>query len=574
MSFRFSSLPFKLFTLCFLFMFGTVTLVSQLSYRFIQNEVRANNDFFISQMLSKVDQYVTLSFSSLQTILSAIDSSYVPETDTVETMKPQLQQLYNLNFNSITNVYIIKEDTSSVGGSPLSPAFDNPNAERRSFLEQAAANKVGTLVSLPYRSKQSGWTVTLTRFLHGSQPPAVAALDMDLQALEKTLLQINRDDLVSIVIMDERGSMIAGSLGDAGKLNLEDHTFQLGDISSKELLSRSGNVMQFKSGSNQNWTARKYPASHFNWTLISLYNDSLTKRSLQHIEPYYFGMLAIGLLLSAAVAGLITRFIRKPLGNLMTKMKLVKQGFLDIPIIMDRKDEFGELSRTFDLMIKQINELVESLRSNKELKRELEIQVLQSQINPHFLYNTLGSIGNVVRLGMHDQVDPIIRSLIKILEYGIGDVAEKVTLRDELMNVRDYIFIQNIRYSSQFEIVEQIEDELYDFPLFRMLLQPIVENSMFHGYRGGRVSGQIIIKASRVGEHVIVEVQDFGAGMTNKQLEQLLLPGRPAKPNNRKRIGLINIHQRIQLNYGESYGLEISSEPDCGTCVTAKFPGN
>jgi two-component system sensor histidine kinase YesM len=513
MSFRFSSLPFKLFILCFLFVFGTVTLVSQLSYRFIQNEVRTNNDFFISQMLSKVDQYITLSHSSLQTILSAIDSSYVPGMDTAESMKQELQQLYNLNFNSISNVYIIKEDTSSVGGSPLSPAFDSPNPERKAFREEAVANKISTMVSEPYQSKQSGWTVTLTRYLHGSQPAEVAALDMDLQALEKTLLQINRDDLVSIVIIDQRGSMVAGSLGDAGKVNPVDRTFQLGELSSQDLLA-GGNVMQFQSGSKQNWTVRKYPASYYNWTILSLYNDSLTQRSLKHIEPYYFMLLAIGLLLSALVAWLIARFIRQPLGNLMTKMKLVKQGFLDIPIVMDRKDEFGELSRTFDLMIKQINELVESLRSNKELKRELEIQVLQSQINPHFLYNTLGSIGNVVRLGMYGQVDPIIRSLIKILEYGIGDVAEKVTLRDELNNVQDYIFIQNIRYSSQFEVVEQIEEELYDFPLFRMLLQPIVENSMFHGYSGGRVPGQIIITASRSGEHIVVRVRDFGTGMT------------------------------------------------------------
>ncbi|MEK3722607.1 cache domain-containing sensor histidine kinase [Paenibacillus sp. FSL H8-0034] len=574
MSFRFSSMPFKMFLLCFLFMFGTVTFVSQLSYSFIQNEMRANNDFFISQILSKVDQYVTLSFSSLQTILSAIDSSYTPGMQSLEMMKPQLQQLYELNFNLVTNVYVIKDDTSIIGGSPLSAAFDSPNLERSVFLQKTANDRYGIMVSQPYVSKQSGLTVTFTRYLHGSQPMAAAALDMDLKAMEKTLLQINRDDLVSIVIMDEHGTMIAGNLGDAGQMNAEDNTFQLGGLSSKELLSRSGNVMQFRSSQNQNWTVRKYPASHFNWTILSLYNDSLNKRSLKHIEPYYFGLLAIGLVLSAIAAGILARFIRKPLGNLMTKMKLVKQGFLDIPLVINRKDEFGELSRTFDQMIKQINELVENLRSNKELKRELEIQVLQSQINPHFLYNTLGSIGNVVRLGEVQHVDPIIKSLIKILEYGIGDVAEKVTLRDELLNVRDYIFIQNIRYNCEFTVIEDIAEELYDFPVFRMLLQPIVENSMFHGYSGGRVPGQIRIRAAYAEGHVEVEVQDYGIGMNERQRELLLIPGHQVKPDKRKRIGLINIHQRIQLNYGEAYGLDIRSELGGGTCVKATFPWN
>jgi two-component system sensor histidine kinase YesM len=574
MSFRFSSMPFKMFLLCFLFMFGTVTFVSQLSYSFIQNEMRTNNDFFISQILSKVDQYITLSFSSLQTILSAVDSSYTPGMQSLDMMKPQLQQLYELNWNLVTNVYVIKDDTSIIGGSPLSAAFDSPSVERSVFLQKTAADRYGIMVSQPYVSKQSGLTVTFTRYLHGSQPMAAAALDMDLKAMEKTLLQINRDDLVSIVIMDEHGTMIAGNLGDAGQMNEEDNTFQLGGLSSKALLSHSGNVMQFRSSQNQNWTVRKYPASHFNWTILSLYNDSLNKRSLKHIEPYYFGLLAMGLVLSAIAAGILARFIRKPLGNLMTKMKLVKQGFLDIPLVINRKDEFGELSRTFDQMIKQINELVENLRSNKELKRELEIQVLQSQINPHFLYNTLGSIGNVVRLGEVQHVDPIIKSLIKILEYGIGDVAEKVTLRDELMNVRDYIFIQNIRYSSEFTVIEDITEELYDFPVFRMLLQPIVENSMFHGYSGGRVPGQIRIRAAYADGHVEVEVQDYGIGMNERQRELLLIPGHQVKPDKRKRIGLINIHQRIQLNYGEAYGLEIRSESGGGTCVKATFPWN
>ncbi|OCT15111.1 hypothetical protein A8709_13455 [Paenibacillus pectinilyticus] len=571
MRFRISSLTFKLFIICFVFVFGSVLLLSQLSYRFVQNEVRANNDFFIKQMLTKVDQYINLSFSSLQTILFAIDSSYEPGAEQLESLKPELQQLFELNLNLVRNIYVIKQDTSIIGGSPLTPAFDEPNEQRIGLQQEAISNKFSTLTSQPYFSKQSGWTVTMEKYLHNSNPAAVIALDMDLNSINNTLLQINRDDLINLVIVDAKGTVIAGNLGEAGILNRVDHTFELGGISSKELV-RLNRTFQFKSADNENWTATQLLGSKFGWTILSLNSESFTQRSLHNLEKYFILLVAIGLLLSAIVAAFVTRLVRKPLGYLMTKMNLIKQGYLDVPIIMNRKDEFGELSRTFDMMIKQIKELLTNLRSNRELKRELEMQVLQSQINPHFLYNTLGSIGNVVRLGMHDQVDPIIGSLIKILEYGIEDVTEKVTLREELLNVRDYIFIQNIRYNHTFEVKEEIEEGLLEFPVFRMLLQPIVENSLFHGYSGGRLQGEIWITAYREDEQIRIEVRDYGQGIDNDQRSQLLQPGTQKRPNKRKRIGLYNIHQRIQLNYGEKYGLDIESEIGKGTLIRATFP--
>ncbi|MNI50075.1 Sensor histidine kinase YpdA [compost metagenome] len=246
---------------------------------------------------------------------------------------------------------------------------------------------------------------------------------------------------------------------------------------------------------------------------------------------------------------------------------------MDVSVSLDRRDEFGEFSRTLDLMVRKIANLMDDREEANELKRRLEIQVLQSQINPHFLYNTLGSIGNVIGLGYYDKVDPIIRSLINILEYGIADAAEKVTLRDELNNVHDYILIQNIRYNKQFVIVEKIDPELYDFPVFRMLLQPIVENSLFHGYNGGQLSGEMIIAAFRDNGLTVIQVEDQGVGMSEDKAAELLIAGEK-KSGSRMRIGLRNIHQRIQLYFGESYGLKVYSEQGKGTCIRAEFPSD
>lgn len=221
------------------------------------------------------------------------------------------------------------------------------------------------------------------------------------------------------------------------------------------------------------------------------------------METYYIELLAAGFLLSLFVSFVIAKYIRTPLYALKTKMKRVEQGLLTTTISINRNDEFGDLSRAFDRMLQQIVELIRGAELHNELERKLEIQVLQSQINPHFLYNTLGSISNVIRLGQIEKVDVVIESLISILEYGIADASEKVSLRQELQNVSDYIAIQNIRYNRNFQLIEDIEAGLIDFPVFRMLLQPLVENSIFHGYNGGGSKALLLftLTGARQGHH-------------------------------------------------------------------------
>lgn len=296
------------------------------------------------------------------------------------------------------------------------------------------------------------------------------------------------------------------------------------------------------------------------------------KAALSRLETYYIELLAAGFLLSLFVSFFIAKYIRNPLYALKTKMKRVEQGSLTTTISINRNDEFGDLSRAFDRMLQQIVELIRGAELHNELERKLEIQVLQSQINPHFLYNTLGSISNVIRLGQIEKVDVVIESLISILEYGIADASEKVSLRQELQNVSDYIAIQNIRYNRNFHLIENIEAGLIDFPVFRMLLQPLVENSIFHGYNGGGIEGSITIHAYREGGNVIIEVVDQGEGIPTDKIKHILISEPGDVELKRKRIGLNNIHDRIRLHYGEQFGLQIISIPKEITRVRALFP--
>lgn len=573
MKFRSSSLTLKLFIICFVFVSGTVFSISQLSYRFIANEIRGNNEYFLFQMLSKVDQYLTVSYTSLQTAILFVEAAHAGAASApLEELRPQLQKVSELNSQYVKNMYLIKSDLSIVGGSVIASAFNDPSDDRGSLYEQAVGNPYSLIVSKSYVSRLSGWTITIGKLLPGSNPPAVLAVDIDLLGIEQTLLQFNREDSLNLILLDEDGRIVAGKPGSAGQLEPDTGFFTINGVYSADIARTKVNIIRTEDGGKR-VSLLKRPATRFNWSIVSVNNETYLTRSLNRIEANYSWLLLVGSLLSLLVATVVTRYIRKPLGQLMRKMNQVRSGNLDADSHIARKDEFGLLANSFDQMLAQIRELIANLNVSKEMKRELEIQVLQSQINPHFLYNTLGSISNVVQLRRYEQVDPIIESLIHILEYGIADIAEPVTLRDEMENVRNYLYIQNIRYQQRFELKEEIEPDLLDYRVFRMLLQPLVENSLFHGYKGGRLQGPIFIRASRSGGDVVVEVADRGIGMNEEAQRKSLVAVRETERSmNRRRIGLANIHQRIRLYYGEAYGLRISSSAGQGTSVKAVLP--
>ncbi|MBA2939556.1 histidine kinase [Paenibacillus sp. CGMCC 1.16610] len=566
------SLPLKLFLIVFAFVLSCIILISQLSYRYVQKEIRTNDMYYTNQILDKVDQYLTVNFSSFQTILFSVETSVKANIDNTEVIKKQLRELYELNSNYVSNIYLIKSDLSILGGSMATRIFDEPLSDREPLFDAADKNRRTTFVSDPYKSKYSGWTVTMVRYLNGSPSPLAIAVDLDLNAIEETLFKINKKEQMNLALITSSGKIIAGFSENRGPLSIQDHTFSIGETSAEQVLDTSGTSLQLHTKEGLPVSILKKPTEKFNWSIISINDESRLEAALSRLEAYYIVLLVAGLLLSLFISFFIAKYIRNPLYTLKTKMKRVEQGDLTTRVTIKRNDEFGDLSRAFDRMLQQIVELIRRGELHNELERKLEIQVLQSQINPHFLYNTLGAISNVIHLGQIEKVDVVIGSLISILEYGIADASEKVSLRQELQNVSDYIAIQNIRYNRHFQLIEHIEDGLMDFPVFRMLLQPIVENSIFHGYNGGGIEGSITIHAYRKGDIVMIEVIDQGEGIPVDKIKHILTAEPSDLEVKRKRIGLNNIHGRIRLHYGEQFGLQIISIPKETTCVRAVFP--
>lgn len=260
-----------------------------------------------------------------------------------------------------------------------------------------------------------------------------------------------------------------------------------------------------------------------------------------------------------------------PVVELTLLMKEVEKGNLDIKCKINRNDELGILSKGFNSMVAQINNLINTLISEQEQKRLAEIKILQHQINPHFLYHTLNSIRWMSKIYKAKNIDVMVTSLIKLLKSTISNNDEYITINSEIELLQCYFEIQKFRFLDKFETQFIIDDEIKDCRIIKLLLQPIVENSLFHGIECMKQKGRIVISGSKVGEDIILIIDDNGVGMDEK-MSELILEANHSTNQDSKGIGLKNVNDRIKLHFGEKYGLKIQSKQKVGTRVEVKIP--
>jgi two-component system sensor histidine kinase YesM len=227
----------------------------------------------------------------------------------------------------------------------------------------------------------------------------------------------------------------------------------------------------------------------------------------------------------------------------------------------------------FNDMIARIDELFHTNLEKQDRLRLAEIQALQSQINPHFLYNTLDSIKWIAKLNGIREIEVIVIQLGKLLKNSINNRNEMTTVRDSLEIIDSYLTIQKIRYSDRFTVHMDIDPGVLDCYVPRLIIQPIVENAIVHGIVKKIGEGRLDIKAGRAGTDLLIEVADDGAGIDAARLEQIRteLESDQRKVEN---IGIHNVNRRIKLCYGEKYGVSISSEAGRGTTVILTMPAS
>jgi two-component system sensor histidine kinase YesM len=265
----------------------------------------------------------------------------------------------------------------------------------------------------------------------------------------------------------------------------------------------------------------------------------------------------------------ISRRITDPIGLLAKKAQDLGNGdFTPVPVVTETK-ELKMLDEGFNEMVTRINTLMAKEIEDQKYLRRAELELLQAQINPHFLYNTLDSIGILAESGRSEDVVKMVSGLSVFFRNSLAKGRDVITLRSERDQVAAYLTIQQIRYSDILNYDIQISNDLLSFMTPKLILQPLVENALYHGIKNKRGKGNIAITGESFEDCILLRVSDNGVGMTAEQLSALQTG---IYEDRHTGLGLVNVHKRIKLYCGEDYGLSFESKPGEGTAVTVRLP--
>lgn len=280
-------------------------------------------------------------------------------------------------------------------------------------------------------------------------------------------------------------------------------------------------------------------------------------------------VLGIGV---AVAAFLVTSGILRPLWQLYDATGEIAEGNFAVRTNAGTNDEIAALSQEFNEMADKMQMLVDKVRDDEQKMRKADLRLLQEQINPHFLYNTLDTIVWLIECNEADQAVEMVVTLSNFFRIVLSKGKEFISIRMEEQHIRSYLQIQEARYSDIMDYDIAIDPELYTYQIPKLTLQPIVENALYHGIKYKRSHGTITITGKMQGEHIVFVVRDDGVGMDEAGLAQLREDiGKPCKETDRG-FGLANVNERIRMYFGLEYGLTVDSSPGRGTSVAIVIP--
>ncbi|MDD4188515.1 MAG: sensor histidine kinase [Eubacteriales bacterium] len=536
----------------------------------IGDKVKDYNTEIISQVGQKVDTLVSMidiakvqaaDFLITSEDLAKYDSSSPSDKVAMVKSVENLLSRIQYSFNSISYVYLLLSDGHIY---TINPNCDKArlaekqwikNAEREEFWDIVVPTHNADYYNI-YKPEEQVPVVSFIKKItwYGREDVVgIIQVDMKYTEIQNIIENVDIGSKSSIVVCDSNDNIIycpdenflGGKLGD-----FDPEGYDLSSIKeySEGRKMRDAFSVEY-SLSNADWKVIGYISTEE----LYLQYKSLTDISL----IIMFAMLFMSVLISYFLSKGITR----PITRVMQKMKMVGEGKLEIYSKETKNADLQILTDSYNSMVKQIGILMNGIAAKEKEKNKMELTALQAQINPHFLYNTLNSIKWLAEMDKPNQtIVHAIMSLGKILRYSYQSGDSLVKIRDELDFLENYIFIQRIRYGEGIKVEININEELNNFSILKFTLQPIIENSIIHGFAGMNPSGNILLNGNRSGDTVIFEIIDDGVGVSLDNREKFT------------GLGMDNVNSRIKMNFGEEYGLKMESSPGKGTKVTITIP--
>ncbi|WP_135548842.1 sensor histidine kinase [Paenibacillus cymbidii] len=560
----------KMFIVSVALILAMILLVNFLYYQDTRSTLLTNQIEDAKQFTDKSNAYLNLNLKNIQSFFLSVARDNRLKSGDYAQFNQWLNDNLILFIPNSKGIHLMENGTVVASSSQVGWLLDEDNEFKKQTAGIAKPNQI--FWSKPYYSAVSGYTVSAMMQipLEPQKKTLLLTLDLDLPKLFDSLIPNGAASKYGkLLLLDSGNQPIYGS-----------ETFVRYDSFAKryELRGIDGNLF------SQTWLVKEesnrqnsylFVRSNDNllsWQVVRVIDKTELLKPLQKKLDYIGLLTLLSLALSSIIAYTLSRFFGNPIRVIARSMDKVGLGHWDTQIDVTRNDELGLLAQHFNRMTAKIRDLIEELKQTEKAKQQSDFLAFQTQIRPHFIFNTLNSISMAAREAQPEKVDRLISSFTETIHYTLDYSPSPVTLREELQALASYIFLMQIRYNHIFSLETDIEPSTEQLLLPKFTLQPIVENAIFHGFAPVRKKGTLFIGTERVGETWELMIEDSGNGMSEEQLAALLdrLERHPAEPGGH--IGLRNVHSRLKLMYGDAYRMKIESRTDQGTRVILAFP--
>ena len=528
--------------------------------------------FLTNNSSRSVDAYI-------RTIMKLSDSLYygvIKNADlSAESINGKITLLYDNNKDSIANIALLSKEGELLEAVPAARLKTGLDVTKEEWFTETLARTDNLHFSTPHvqyifdnNAQQYRWVITLSRAVeitHGtSTEQGILLIDIRYSSLQQILEDISLGNQGYLYMIDSSGELIYHP-----RMQLIE-TGQMDENISAAVQYRDGNYKEEYHGEDRNVSVKS--VGYTGWKLLSVTPEKGLSLSNLKMRLFVVFVAASFLLVLILINAFISSRITDPIKELERSVNAIEAGELDREVYTGGSYEIQHLGRSIGDMAKRIRMLMQDIVVEHESKRKSEFDTLQSQINPHFLYNTLDIIVWMIENEKKQEAVKVVTALARFFRISLSKGKSIITVRDELEHIRNYLTIQQMRFKNKFIYEIEAGEEVMDLACLKLMLQPLVENAFYHGMEFMDGDGEIRVTASRNRDDLWIEVCDNGLGMTPEQVESLLSEKPPIPSKRGSGIGVKNVNERIRLYFGESYGLVIISEPDEGTTIRIHLP--
>ena len=538
----------------------------------VSETVMEENQILIDQVNRSVENY-------LKTVMKLSDSLYYSIIKNADLSDPSVGERFNLlyenNMDQTDSIALFSADGELLESVPALRVRNNLDVTREAWFSYTLDRTENQHFFLPQvqqifesSSDQYRWVIPMTRVVEITKGTdtvqGILLIHLNYTGLKLLLDGVTLGNEGYIYLIDGNGEIIyhpRAQLIDSGLEHENNRAVsEYRDGIYQETFHGEERVITVKS------------VGYTGWKLIGVAPRQTVSLNSLKTQLLVVFVAAFILFLMSLVNSYISSRITTPIRKLELAVNEIEKGNLNAKVDAEGSYEIRHLGQSVQNMAKQIQVLMADIVSEHEKKRKQEFDTLQSQINPHFLYNTLDIIVWMIENEKPDQAVKAVTALARFFRISLSRGKSIITVKDELEHVRNYLMIQHMRFKNRFSYTIEAEDEVLELASLKLMLQPLVENAIYHGMEFMDGDGEIFISAWKEGEDLYLKVSDNGLGMTEEQVARLFSDTPHTGSSRGSGIGVKNVNERIRLYFGSEYGLSIESEPDEGTVVTIHLP--